>query len=177
MKLADILALHPTATIEAKVAASFYDGTIDYDVPRDTLAIPGWACPDTEGATGRYGDDIDAVIRDYVTPDTLRALNFEDRSNDDMSFDGAGYYYAGLAGETAPDEKYGERLPLAISVYVVIPDDRDPDPDELNGWCASIINRAPDSSLAADARAWLDGTAADGGPELDRLVADWRANN
>lgn len=176
MKLADILAIHPTATIEAKVAASFYDGTIDYDVEADTLAIPDWASPDTEGATGRYGDDIDAVIRDYVTPDALRALDFEDASDDDSSFDGAGYYYADLAGETAPDAN-GIRLPIAITVYVVLPDDRNPDPDELNWWCAAIINSAPDSSLAADARAWLDGTAADGGPELDRLVADWRANN
>lgn len=119
MKLDEILAIHPTATIEAKVAASFYDGTIDYEVPSDTLAIPGWACPDTEAATGRYGDDIDAVIRDYVTPDALRAADFEDCSDDDSSFDGSGYYYAELEGETAPDAN-GVRLPLAITVYIIL---------------------------------------------------------
>ena len=176
MTIADIIDLHPNATIEAKVAASFYDGTIDYEIHADTLAIPGWACPDTEAATGDYGDDIDAVIRDYVTPDAIRALDFEDCSDDDMSFDGTGYYYAELEGETAPDAN-GIRLPLAITVYVVLSGDRDQGPDELNAWCADIIARAPESDLADDARAWLDGTAADGGPELDRLVADWRANN
>ena len=123
MKLADILALHPNATIEAKTTASFYDGSIDYEVFPDLLIIPGWTGPDTEGATGHYGDDIDAVIRDYVTPETLRALDFEDCADNEDSFDGTGYYYATLDGETAPDAN-GVRLPLAINIFVILHDDK-----------------------------------------------------
>lgn len=47
MKLADILASNPAAEIEVQTSASFYDGTIDYEIPRDTLQIPDCACPDT----------------------------------------------------------------------------------------------------------------------------------
>lgn len=120
MKLADILQKHPAAEIEVKTSASFYDGTIDYEIPRDTLEIPSWACPDSEGATGDYGDDIDAVIRDYVTPGALRAIDFDDYSDDDMSFDGNGYYAATIKGRTRPDPYHDICLDLHFNVYIIL---------------------------------------------------------
>lgn len=177
MKLAEILKLHPNAEIEVQVEADFYVGSIDYEVPRDTLAIAESQWPDAQN-TGR--DNIlivDAVIRDYVNPDTLRDLDLDDNSDDEWSFNCCGFYNADIEGKTAPLPKYGEQLPITIHVYAVLPDTRDPDPDTLNAWCSHIINREPASTLANDARAWLDGTAADNGPEMERLVADWRINN
>lgn len=120
MKLADILQKHPAAEIEVKTSASFYDGTIDYEIPRDTLTIPGHAYPDTEGATGHYGDDVDAVIRDYVTPDALRAIDFDDYSDDDMSFDGNGYYAATIKGRTKPDPYRDICLDLHFNVFIIL---------------------------------------------------------
>lgn len=121
MKLADILASNPAAEIEVKTSASFYDGTIDYEIPRDTLQIPDCACPDTEGATGHYGDDIDAVIRDYVTPDALHALDFDDCSDSDDSFNGSGYYVSEIKGRTRPDPYCDICLDLLFTVYVILP--------------------------------------------------------
>lgn len=129
MKLAEILKLHPNAEIEVQADADYYVGSIDYEVPRDTLAIAESQWPDAQN-TGR--DNIllvDAVIRDYVNPDTLRALDFDDYSDDKGSFAGAGFYVGIIEGKTAPLPKYGEQLPITFHVYAVLPDERDPDPD------------------------------------------------
>lgn len=130
MNIADILTKHPTATIEVQASADFYDGHIDFTADRETLAIPEWQAPNTEAASGRYGDEIDALVRTYVNPKALRALDFEDCADDDDSFDGHDYYYATLDGETAPDAN-GVRLPIAITVYVVRHDDKMLNPEVI----------------------------------------------
>lgn len=117
MKLADILAIHPDAEIEVQATAGFYDGSIDYTLDRDTLTIPASQWPDAQGISRDYILEIDAVIRDFVNPEVLRNLDFE--FDDDILLDHeAGTYYASIEGETRPDPKYGERLPLRFALHI-----------------------------------------------------------
>ena len=117
MNIADILTKHPTATIEVQASADFYDGHIDFTADRETLAIPEWQAPNSEAASGRYGDEIDALVRTYVNPKTLRALDFA-FDGDDESWDGKGCYYAAIEGATPDGE--GLAQTIIFNIFIVL---------------------------------------------------------
>lgn len=157
MTLSEILAANFDATPSLWVSASWLNDTMTLDLDRDDLRRVVCSCSD--GIRQADKDQLGAIADRIIAATDLAKVEMED--------DGPNLYYATLS-----EEEVAEGLTVSVTLAVT---DLDPDPDELNGWCAGLI--ANGDALADDARAWLDGTASDGGPELQRLVADWRANH
>ena len=157
MKLSAILAANHEAAPHLWVAASWLDDSMILDLDRDDLRRVTGACSDNIRQADK--DQIRAVADKFLAEFDLGEFELDRES-------------ANLYLESVYEASPAEGLTISVTLAVT---DLDPDPDELNAWCAELIDNGDD--LAADARAWLDGTAADGGPEVTRLVADWRANN
>lgn len=116
MKLKDLLTKYPEADLEVHAYTDFYDGSVDYDIPKDDLIIPDWVWPEHQNIREEYAKDIDRVVRNYVTPEAIKALDFE---FDEYQF-WHGAYYAHIDGETKPT-KDGITLPIDFTVYLILP--------------------------------------------------------
>ena len=78
MKLKDLLTKYPEADLEVHAYTDLYDGSVNYNIPKDDLIIPDWAWPECQNIlVVDYAMDIDLVVRNYVTPEAIGALDFE----------------------------------------------------------------------------------------------------
>ena len=116
MKLKDLLTKYPKADLKVLAYTDFYDGSVDYSIPKDDLTIPNWAWPEYQNIREDYAKDIDRVVRNYVTPEAIEALDFE---FDEYQF-WHGAYHAYINGKTKPTEE-GIPLPIDFVVCLILP--------------------------------------------------------